>query len=106
MDDRTPLDRDDARLERQFRLIGKDFPWARTPLQRLRNPRLFLFRLPLAIVMILGGFLAILPFFGLWMIPFGLLLLAIDIPKLRGPVSAALIQLRRKLNGWRRKPGD
>lgn len=59
-------------------------------------------RLPLGLVMIAGGFLAILPVFGLWMIPLGLLLLAIDLPLLRPFVSAVIIRLRRKWTIWRR----
>ena len=43
----------------------------------------------------LGSFLFVLPVFGLWMMPLGLLLLAIDLPVLRPRVNAALIRLRR-----------
>lgn len=55
-----------------------------------------LVRLPLGLLLVAGGFLAILPVFGLWMIPLGLLFLAIDLPLLRPVVSAAIIRLRRK----------
>jgi len=60
-------------------------------------------RLPLAVILILGGFLAVLPFFGLWMIPLGLLLLAVDVPRLKGPVAAGMIRMRRRLAIWRKK---
>ena len=100
------MNRDDARLDRQFRYLGRDYPWARGPLQRLRTPGLIFVRVPLAILMILGGFLAVLPIFSLWMIPFGLLLLAIDVPRLRGPVAAALIRLRRRFHKWRGRSHD
>lgn len=60
-------------------------------------------RVPLGIFLVAGGFLAILPFFGLWMIPLGLLVLAIDLPPLRPFVSAFIIRLRRKWMLWQRK---
>ncbi len=61
----------------------------------LLHNRMRLVRVPLAILLVLGSFLAILPVFGLWMLPAGLMLLAIDVPLLRPRVSAALIRLRR-----------
>jgi hypothetical protein len=54
-----------------------------------REPKLFWLRLPLGILLIFGGFLAILPVFGLWMAPLGLLLLAQDF----GPIRRALYRL-------------
>ena len=39
--------------------------------------------MPAGLFLILGGFLAILPVFGLWMLPLGFMLLADDIPPLR-----------------------
>lgn len=60
-------------------------------------------RLPLGLILIAGGFLAILPVFGLWMIPFGLIILAIDLPALRPFVSAVIIRLRRKWAVWQHK---
>lgn len=60
-------------------------------------------RLPLAFLLMIGGLFAFLPVLGLWMIPLGLLLLAVDLPALRPPISAAIIRLRRRMSGWRRK---
>ena len=64
-------------------------------------------RVPLALTFITGGFLAILPIFGLWMIPVGLFLLAVDLPVLQGPVTAAAIRLRRwwelAMRRWRHR---
>ena len=62
-----------------------------------------LVRLPLGLLLIAGGFLAILPVFGLWMIPLGLVILAIDLPALRPFVSATIIRLRRKWAVWQHK---
>lgn len=60
-------------------------------------------RVPIAILLVMGGFLAILPVFGLWMIPLGLLLLAIDVPKLQAPVSDAIVKARVRWRDWRRE---
>lgn len=81
----------------------RKFPALSGPLKFMRNPRLMLIRIPLAILLIIGGFLAILPFFGLWMIPVGLLLLAVDVPRLQGPVSALIIRARRRIDNWRHR---
>lgn len=52
-------------------------------------------RIPLGILLCLGAVLAILPVFGLWMLPLGLLILSEDIPWLRNR--------REKFEGWLRK---
>ncbi len=53
-------------LRRRIRLLLRD-----------RRP---LVRPPLATLMFAGEFLSFLPFLGLWMLPLGVLLLAIDVP--------------------------
>jgi hypothetical protein len=91
------------RFDRQFKALARAFPRLQKPINWLRAPGGMLIRIPIAILLILGGFLAILPIFGLWMIPLGLLLLAVDVTWLRGPVAGAIVRGRRKLNGWRRR---
>lgn len=91
------------RLERQIAALTSRSPRLRGLAARIQGRPGVLVRLPLGLVLIAGGFLAILPVFGLWMIPLGLLLLAIDLPMLRPSVSAAIIRLRRKWSTWRRK---
>lgn len=54
-------------------------------------------RVPPAIAFILGGFVGFLPILGFWMIPLGLLLLAQDVPPLRGPLARVLNWIDRKL---------
>jgi hypothetical protein len=49
----------------------------------LRQPSSRWLRLPAGIFFVLGGLLSILPVFGLWMLPVGLVLLAEDVPWLR-----------------------
>jgi hypothetical protein len=66
----------------------------------LRKPASRWARLPAGILLILGGFLAILPVFGLWMLPLGLMLLADDIPPLRRVRDRALDWLERRRPHW------
>ena len=54
-------------------------------------------------LLILGGLLSILPVLSIWMLPIGLLLLAVDLPFLQQPVSSAIVRLRLKLRTMRRK---
>ena len=46
-------------------------------------PRSRLLRIVLGVLFIIGGLFSILPIFGLWMIPLGLLILSIDVPRVR-----------------------
>jgi hypothetical protein len=94
------MTREERRLNRQLDALSKDAPFARRALHALRHGPLRYVRIPLAILLTLGGFLAVLPVFGLWMIPLGLILLAIDIPLLRPAVSAAIVRLRRRWRRW------
>jgi hypothetical protein len=97
--------KDKQRLRRQFDALARGVPVARRPIERLLDDRMRLVRLPVGVLLIGGGFISFLPIFGLWMLPLGLMLLAVDIPALRPAVSAAMIRLRRL---WRRNraPAD
>ena len=98
--------RDQARLQRQFDLLRRSLPWLSGTIRGLQSRRAVLIRVPVAILMILGGLVSFLPFLGIWMLPLGIMLLAIDIPKLQGPVAGMIIRLRRwwerKRRAWRR----
>lgn len=94
--------RHQRRLERQFAALTSRSPRLRRIVISIQGRPGVLVRLPLGLTLIAGGLLAILPIFGLWMIPLGLLLLAIDLPLLRPFVSAAIIRLRRKWALWQR----
>ena len=87
--------RDDHRLERLIRRLPQH---RQGPVRWLRGPAARRVRLPLGVLFIFGSFLFILPIFGLWMLPVGLLLLAEDIPALRS--------LRTRILDWteRRRP--
>ena len=72
-----------SRLHRQFDAIGRMAPASRRIIDPLLHGSLRRFRLPIAGLLIIGSFLSILPVFGLWMLPLGLMLLALDVPLLR-----------------------
>ncbi len=53
----------------------------------LREPKLRWLRTTVGILLIIGSFFWFLPILGLEMLPIGLMLIAIDVPFLRGPVA-------------------
>jgi hypothetical protein len=91
------------RLRRQFEAIERLLPVGKGIVRGLRQRHYRLVRIPLALVMIPGGLLGFLPILGFWMLPAGLLLLAVDIPAMRPTTSAALIRSRRRIELWRRR---
>jgi len=102
------MQRRERRFERQFKALERLIPALRAPMSRIRRDSWFAIRLPLAILLTIGGLMWFLPVLGLWMLPAGLLLLAIDLPILRGPISSLVIRgrriVQRWLRRWRRKP--
>lgn len=62
----------------------------------LRRDSWFPLRFPVALLLIVGGLFSFLPVLGVWMLPLGFLLLAVDLPILRGPISVLIIRARRK----------
>jgi hypothetical protein len=91
------------RLRRQFDALGRAVPPARGPIAWLLADRSRIIRLPVAILLMVGGLMAILPVFGLWMLPLGAMLLAVDIPFLRPVVSGVMIRIRRRIATWRHR---
>lgn len=101
------MTRRERRFQRQFQALERLIPPLRGPMSHLRRNSWFPIRFPLAILLTFGGLLWFLPFLGLWMLPAGLLLLAIDLPVLRGPISVLVIRGRRKaqrlVRRWRHR---
>lgn len=62
----------------------------------LRKPSSRYVRIPLAILLIVGGIFSFLPVLGLWMLPLGLLLFAQDVPFLQKPTAQLLGWIERK----------
>jgi hypothetical protein len=57
----------------------------------LRHPRLRAIRLTAGVLLIIGGLLSFLPVLGIEMLPIGILLIAIDLPFLRGPAARMMV---------------
>ena len=96
-----------ARLNRQFDRLQKRIPQAGARLlERLRRPGARLVRIPLGILLVIGGIFSFLPVLGIWMLPLGLLLLALDLVFLQGPVNSAIVRGTRKWSTWSRARRD
>ncbi len=66
----------------------------------LRQPAALWVRVPAGILLVLGSFLFILPVFGLWMLPLGLILLAEDIAPLRRLTDRWLQWIEQRRPHW------
>jgi hypothetical protein len=100
------MTRRERRFQRQFHALERLIPALRGPMSHLRRDSWFPIRFPLAVILTAGGLLWFLPVLGLWMLPAGLLLLAVDLPLLRGPISVLVIRGRRTVNRWLRRWRD
>lgn len=87
--------RQKRRLLRQFAVMERRIPALRRPLRMLLRDAGAIIRLPLAVLLMVGGLVSFLPFLGIWMMPLGILLLAVDVPPLRPGVSSLSIRGRR-----------
>ena len=95
--------KEETRLNRRFDQIEQQAPGKLGRVfATLRRPAMVFVRVPLGLILVIGGVFSILPFLGLWMLPIGLLLLAIDLPFLRWPLNRAVAWVERKWSVWRR----
>lgn len=78
------------RLPRPLRAAGR---WLRQPSARW-------VRIPAGLLLMLGGVFSVLPVLGLWMLPFGLLLLAEDVTLLRRATDPALAWAEQRRPHW------
>ncbi len=96
-----------ARLNRLFDKLQRRIPaFAARMLERIRQPEARLIRIPLGILLMFGGIFSFLPVLGIWMLPLGLLLLALDLVFLQGPVNSAILRGTRKYQVWSRARRD
>lgn len=99
--------RRERRFQRQFDALERLIPALRGPMSTLRRDSWFPIRFPVALLLVAGGLFSFLPVLGIWMLPLGLLLLAVDLPILRGPISVLIIRARRKARvvayRWKRR---
>src|ERR687889_881384 len=74
-----------AKLREAFLHLENEVPGSvARQIRNLRHPHARWARLPVGVLFVLGGLVApLVPIFGVWMIPLGLLLLAYDVPFLR-----------------------
>jgi hypothetical protein len=93
----------DARLARQFDRLARQVPQIAGFLDWVRRPGWMIVRVPLALLLILGGIFSFLPVLGIWMLPLGLAMLAVDIPPLRKPVGDWLVRGQRWISMLRRR---
>jgi hypothetical protein len=85
-------------LDKLQRLLPKGVaPW----MQRLREPKARLVRIPVGLLFIFAGFLGFLPILGFWMLPIGVVLLSLDIPILKRPTVRAISWAERQWAGLR-----
>ena len=91
------MKRHEHRIERLIdRLPGR----LQTTIRWLRRPGLRWVRLVAGVLLIVGSFLSMLPIFGIWMLPLGLILLAEDIPPLRRVRDRLLDWIERHRPHW------
>ncbi|MCF6303549.1 MAG: hypothetical protein L3J13_10220 [Devosiaceae bacterium] len=99
-----PHQRDESRLNRRFDQLEQKAPGGLGRIIAvLRQPIMVWVRIPLGVILVIGGLFSILPLLGIWMLPLGLLLLAVDLAFLRAPVNGFALWVERKWSLWRRK---
>jgi hypothetical protein len=86
------------------RLAGLLPAWAARIFRWLEGPSSAFVRVPLAILLIVGGLIGFLPILGFWMIPLGLALLAQDVPFLQRPMIRLLNWASDKLERHQNHP--
>ena len=91
----------DAKRERRIGLLLRRMPgWIRRAIVWLRRPQAYWLRVPAGVLLILGSVLSILPIFGLWMLPLGVLLLAENVKALQRVVDRMLEWIERRHPRW------
>lgn len=96
-----------SRLNRLFDRLERRIPSVAAGwLSRVRRPEARWVRIPLGVLLVLGGIFSFLPVLGIWMLPLGLLLLAVDLIFLQGPVNMTILRGSRKWTSWQRSRRD
>ena len=97
---RTGTRHDPRRISSVLERFETRLPQAMARASRwLRRPGSWLVRYPAAAFLIVGGVLGFLPILGFWMVPLGLLLIAIDWPVLRPPLARTAALDRPQMAG-------
>jgi hypothetical protein len=90
----------DASERRMDLLIGRLPQWMQKATHWLRRPSSRYVRIPVGAFLIIGSFLSILPVFGLWMLPLGMIMLAQDVPLFKRWVDRMLAWMEAKHPTW------
>lgn len=89
--------RDKQDLDRALDILQEQMPdRVCRAIRWLRNPQARMVRLPLGILFVLASFFWFLPVVGIELLPLGLMLIALDVPRLQGPVAKAALWLERQ----------
>lgn len=89
-------------LRKAFKRLDSELPPKLAATMRwLRHPDSRWVRIPAGLLLTLGGCLSILPVLGLWMLPLGLLLLAMDAPFLQAAMARFVGRILDFLDWWR-----
>lgn len=88
----TEANRLNRKLDQMSRALPKS---VRKFVSWLRGPSVRPFRIPVGILLIVGGIFSFLPILGIWMLPLGLVLLAEDFPFLRPPMLRFMTWLEK-----------
>ena len=74
-------------------------------LRWLRQPGLWWLRIPLGLLLMIGSVFAFLPLLGVWMLPLGVMLIALDAPFLRRPVARLIAWGEDRWRAWKTRDG-
>ena len=88
------------RFDRQINRLARRWPRLGGGLAWLSAPGRWWLRLPVALVFVLGGLLGFLPVVGFWMLPIGVILIAVDLPVLRPAAGRLVVRLRAVFRRW------
>ena len=86
--------------QRLERLIDRLPQGMQRAVRRLRRPEMRWLRMPAGALLAAASLLSILPLFGLWMLPVGLVLLAEDVAPLRRGCDRLLAWAERRWPHW------
>jgi hypothetical protein len=92
-----PTDQCEHRVERLADRLPEKL---RTTVRWLRRPSARWVRIPVGLLFVGASLLSILPLFGVWMLPLGLMLLAEDAPLLRRARDRLLEWIERHRPNW------
>lgn len=90
------------KLDRLVDRLKQKMPaWLANCIAWLVGPSAILIRLPLGLLFLAGGIFSFLPLLGIWMLPLGVLLIAVDVPFVRRWVVRTWPKIEARWRLWR-----